>query len=270
MTSPSLSARSPHPSVSVVGAGRLGTVIARALRAAGLTTHGPTRRGEPVPAADVTLLCVPDGEIAAMVATLRGPATLIGHTSGATPLGAADFALHPLQTFLGDERPGILHGIGCAVAGRAPDALATATGLADTLGMRPFAVADEHRATYHAAASVASNYLVTLQDAAERLLAPLGLAGDEARAILAPLVRSTVDNWAARGPEAALTGPIARGDEATVRRQRDAVRAHAAELLPLFDALADRTRALAARTAIPTQAAAPVQAPAPAQGRRAS
>lgn len=247
MTSPPLSARSSHPSVSVVGNGRLGTVVARALRAAGLTTHGPTRRGESVPTADVTLLCVPDGEIAAATAALGDTTTIVGHTSGATPLGAADFALHPLQTFLGDEEPGILHGIGCAVAARTTPAHDAAVHLAETLGMRPFTVADEHRATYHAAASVASNYLVTLQDAAERLLAPLGLAGDEARAILAPIVRSSVENWAGHGAEAALTGPIARGDEATVQRQHDAVRAYAPELLALFDVLAERTRAVAAR-----------------------
>ena len=112
--------------------------------------------------------------------------------------------------------------------------------------MRPFEIDDDGRAAYHAAASIASNFLVTLEAAAERVAAGAGLEPDEARALLAPLVRSTVENWAALGPERALTGPVARGDEATVARQRAAVAEAAPELLALFDALVERTRALAA------------------------
>jgi predicted short-subunit dehydrogenase-like oxidoreductase (DUF2520 family) len=107
--------------------------------------------------------------------------------------------------------------------------------------MTPTRVADADRAAYHAAASIASNFLVTLEGAAERLAATAGVD----RALLAPLVRAAVDNWAARGAAAALTGPIARGDEDTVARQRAAVADRTPELLPLFDALADATRALA-------------------------
>ena len=72
-------------------------------------------------------------------------------------------------------------------------------------------------------ASIASNFLVTLQAAAETVAAGAGLDASEARALLAPLVTSTVQNWATRGPERALTGPVARGDEATVELQRQAV-----------------------------------------------
>jgi predicted short-subunit dehydrogenase-like oxidoreductase (DUF2520 family) len=113
--------------------------------------------------------------------------------------------------------------------------------LAESLGMRPFAVADEDRAAYHAAASIASNFLVTLEAAAERLAAHAGAE----RELLVPLVRATVDNWAQLGPERALTGPLVRGDEETVARQRDAIAERAPELLALFDALADATRSLA-------------------------
>ncbi len=80
-------------------------------------------------------------------------------------------------------------------------------------------VAPEDRAAYHAAASIASNFVVTLEAAAERLAATAGVD----RAALAPLVRAAVDTWAELGPERALTGPIARGDEGTVARQREAV-----------------------------------------------
>ena len=92
----------------------------------------------------------------------------------------------------------------------------------------PFELADDRRAAYHAAASIASNFLVTLEAAAERIAAGAGLPPDQARTLLAPLVRSTVENWAELGPERALTGPVARGDEATVaspaRRRRRAPR----------------------------------------------
>jgi predicted short-subunit dehydrogenase-like oxidoreductase (DUF2520 family) len=92
---------------------------------------------------------------------------------------------------------------------------------------------------------MASNFLVTLQAAAERLALAAGLEPSEARQLLAPLVRRSVDNWAELGPEAALTGPIVRGDERTVEAQRQAVAAVAPELLDLFDELARQTRALA-------------------------
>jgi predicted short-subunit dehydrogenase-like oxidoreductase (DUF2520 family) len=131
----------------------------------------------------------------------------------------------------------------CAVAGSTPRALQTARALADDLGMTAVEISDADRPAYHAAASVASNYLVTLEVAAERLLEGTGADRD----LLVPLVRATVENWAADGARA-LTGPIARGDEATVAAQRAAVAERAPELLALFDVLADATRDLAAGT----------------------
>ena len=107
--------------------------------------------------------------------------------------------------------------------------------------MRPVHVADADRAAYHAAASIASNFLVTLEGLAERLAATAGVE----REPLVALVEASVANWAALGAERALTGPIARGDEATVARQRAAVAERLPEELALFDALADATRRLA-------------------------
>ena len=102
-------------------------------------------------------------------------------------------------------------------------------------------LADADRPLYHAAASVASNFLITLEASAEHLA---DLAGVN-RAMLGPLVRASVENWLEAGPERALTGPIARGDEATVTRQREAIADRAPESLDLFDALAAATRRLA-------------------------
>lgn len=232
--------------LSVVGPGRVGRAAALAFAAAGYAVAGPFARGETVAPADVVLLCVPDREIARTAVAVRERAPLIGHTSGATPIAGngVDFGLHPLRSFAGEEGADAFAGIGCAVAGASPEALRTAAELAESVGGRPFEVTDAQRAGYHAAASIASNFLVTLEAAAERVAAASGLPPGF-RANLVPLVRGTVDNWAEHGPRAALTGPIARGDDETVARQRAAIAAYAPELLDLFDELSDRTRALA-------------------------
>lgn len=240
--------------LGIVGKGRLGTALSAALREAAYEVDGPAARGE-VPAGDVILLCVPDAEISAAAEVVAGSARLVGHTSGATSLGALRpaarggahvFGFHPLQTFAqGDEAPD-LDGVGCAIAGSTAEALETAREIAERLGMVPFELPDHKRAAYHAAASVASNFLVTLQAMAEEVARDAGLEPAQARRLLAPLVRKTVDNWVELGPAAALTGPVARGDEQTVTAQRRAISAASPQLLPLFDALVERTRAIAA------------------------
>lgn len=240
----------PHPRrvprISVVGAGRVGRAAAAALRTAGYEVGGPFGRGDDVAPAEIILLAVPDRAIAEVAAAVRGDGSFVGHTSGATTLAEAgvDFGLHPLRAFAGGEGADAFRGIGCAVAGTTPDALAVAAELARGVGGEPFEITDAQRAGYHAAASIASNFVVTLEAAAERMAEASGLPADF-RTHLVPLVRGTVENWAEHGPRAALTGPIVRGDEATVARQRGAVAAHAPELLALFDELCDRTRALA-------------------------
>jgi predicted short-subunit dehydrogenase-like oxidoreductase (DUF2520 family) len=231
---------------AVVGRGRLGPALAAALEEAGHQVVGPLGR-EDVPAGvDVVLLAVPDAEIAAAAANVpSGP--LVGHCSGATGLdvlGDRDgFLLHPLMTVTGADTR--LAGAGCAIDGTTKAALAVARTLAGSLRLQPVEIADGDRTAYHAAASIASNFLVTLEAAAEQLAATTGMD----RALLGPLVRATVENWLALGPERALTGPIARGDEETVERQRAAVAERAPELLDLFDALAEATRRLASAKA---------------------
>ncbi len=243
----------PAPGCALVGAGRLGTALAAALAAVGVAVAGPFGRGFDGAGHDIVLLCVPDAQIAAAAAAIAPRhGLLVGHTSGATGLDVLAphdaFALHPLMTV--PQAGARFAGAGCAVGGSTAAALRAATALALTLGMRTAHIADEDRAAYHAAASMASNYLVTLQDAAERLLATTGADRD----LLVPLVEATVANWARRGGPAALTGPIARGDEATVALQRTVVAERTPGDLDLFDVLADRTRALSGRAASPTAA----------------
>jgi predicted short-subunit dehydrogenase-like oxidoreductase (DUF2520 family) len=229
-------------SLAIVGRGRLGTAFAAALRDAGWEVVGPLGRGAPAAAVDAVLLCVPDDQIAD-AAGLIDPGPLVGHCSGATGLDVLAahqaFSVHPLMTVTGAGAR--FDGSGAAIDGSSPRALELARALAEALGMLPVEIADADRAAYHAAASIASNFLVTLEAAAERIAATAGLDG----ALLAPLVRATVENWAALGPKRALTGPVARGDEATVTRQRMAIEERTPDLLPLFDALVEATRALA-------------------------
>lgn len=239
--------------IGVVGNGRLGTAVSEALRASGREVAGPLGRGQTPSNADAILLCVPDGEIGTAAATVAGAAPLVGHTSGATGLAALEpsgarglFGLHPLQTFTGSPHDAErFRGSRCAVGGTSGGALEAAVGIARSLGMEPFELSDEQRPAYHAAASIASNFLVALEAAAEEVAAGAGLDPAEARAALAPLVRATVENWAELGPERALTGPVARGDELTVAAQREAVRATAPQLEALFDVMVERARALA-------------------------
>ena len=226
--------------IAIVGRGRVGSAIVRALPGAA----GPFGRGFDGDAFDVVLLAVPDREIAAAASAVVGrPGRLVGHCSGATPIDAIGgherFGLHPLMTIADGAAPEVFAGAPAAIAGSTERAREVARALADRLGMRAFAIDDRDRATYHAAAAFASNFLVTVEDAAEVLLGSIGLD----RSILAPIVRTSVENWVGAGRDS-LTGPVRRGDDATVERHRAAVSEHAPELLALFDALVARTRAI--------------------------
>ena len=234
-------------SCAIVGAGRLGTALAAALRATGLAVDGPLgrganprgrRRGAAVRAGRG------DRRRRRGVAPGRPGRPLLRARRGSTSLaGHEAFGLHPLMTVPASGEPAFA---GAGRRRRGHDAAARSPSreeLAERLGLHATTVADEDRAAYHAAASIASNFLVTLEGAAERLAATAGVD----RALLAPLVRAAVENWARLGAADALTGPIARGDDATVARQRAAVAERTPDLLPLFDALADATRDLAGR-----------------------
>lgn len=213
-------------SVKVIGSGRVGSAIAARLSERGLAL------GEP---AGLVLLCVPDEAIAEAARTVAaGP--WIAHVSGATSLAALEphrrrFGLHPLQTFTRTRGAEQLDGAWAALTTESDEARDVGLWLAETLGLRPFDLADEARPLYHAGAAIASNYLVTLHQVAAELFRAAG-APPEA---LVPLMRRTIDN----GFE--LTGPIERGDWATVDAHRRAIRAARPELEPLYDVLAEAT-----------------------------
>jgi predicted short-subunit dehydrogenase-like oxidoreductase (DUF2520 family) len=252
--------REPLPSspsaapLVIVGRGRAGRSLARAAERAGLEVRlaGRDDAAELSEGAGAALLCVPDDAIgeASSALAAAGATPLVGHVSGASTLdalapagdaGAETFSLHPLQTFADGETS--VEGTPCAVAGSSEDALRYATALAEALGMVPFEVPEESRAAYHAAASIASNLLVALEESAAELLERAGV--EDARRLLAPLVLRTAANWAERGPDA-LTGPIARGDRETIARHRASLSELAPELLPMYDALAERAEGVPA------------------------
>jgi predicted short-subunit dehydrogenase-like oxidoreductase (DUF2520 family) len=215
--------------VNVVGRGRVGTAVAARLEARGLAVTDDE--------ADLVLLCVPDAAIA-QVARGVAPGPWIAHVSGATRLASLDpherrFSVHPLQTFTRDRGAEQLDGAWGAVTAETDAGRARAIWTAELLGLRPFAVADDDRVAYHAGAVIASNYLVTLFRCAARLLESAGAPADA----LVPLMRRTIENGFQ------LTGPIERGDTATVDAHLRAIAARAPDLEPMYRALAAATSA---------------------------
>ena len=213
--------------IRVVGRGRVGSAMSARLRERGIVV----REEQP----DLVLLCVPDSAIRDVAAEIA-PGPWVAHVSGATSLSALAphvrrFGVHPLQTFTRARGPEQLDGAWAAVTAETDDARTRGLWLAGRLGLRPFELRDEARILYHAGAAMASNYLVTLHRLASRLFEQAG-APPEA---LLPLMRRTIDN----GFE--LTGPIARGDWATVDAHLAAIHEAAPEIEAVYRALAQVT-----------------------------
>lgn len=204
---------------------------------------GPHGRGYSGAGDAVVLLCVPDDAIAS-AASVIGPGPLIGHSSGACGLDVLGdrpgFSVHPLMTVT--PAGADFRGVFAAIDGSTPQAVAVAEALARAAGLRPVLVAGPDRVAYHAAASIAANYLITVEAAAAELLATTGLD----REVLLPLARAALDNWGRLGPTA-LTGPVARGDTGTLARHRAAMAERVPELVGLLDVLVEATQRLAGR-----------------------
>ncbi len=232
----------------VVGPGRAGGSLARALGAAGWEVAEPVGRGQdPEDAAtgvDLLVVATPDASVARVAEVIRPvAATVVIHLAGSLGLEVLAShsrrgALHPLVSLpsaeVGAER---LRGAWFAVAG---DPLVSQV-VAD-LGGRSFAVADEDRTLYHAAACIAANHLVALAGSVQRLADQIDVPFDA----YLDLVRGTVENLASLGPRSALTGPAARGDIETVSAHRRALADRAPDELAAYDALVALARRLAA------------------------
>jgi len=211
---------------------------------------------EPLPAADLLVIAVDDGAIAEVAQRLAPQAGAVRgavHLSGLTPVAALGAlacptgSFHPLQT-LPNPRDGAARLRGAWVAITAPDdaLFHRLVELAQSMGCRPFALADDRKALYHAAASAAANYPVAVLAVARRLFEAAGVGFGVAE----PLIRAAVENALALGPEAALTGPVARGDAGTVAAQLEAVRHGVPDLAEAFAALARTAARIAGTEAI--------------------
>jgi len=263
----------------VIGPGRLGSTLIAALDRAGLTVSavgvhqeddtglgGGAARVRVVDAAleaDAWWLAVPDDDIFAVAGQLAstlpgarrsGRAPLAIHSSGLGSLhllkplheaGVMTLCLHPLQTFAGGGSADVLDGVPCAVTAWDEAVATMGDELAVKLGMRPFRLGDERKTLYHLAAAVSSNLLVALESDAARLMGEATGREDGMR-LLAPLLRTTVDNLEARGAAGALTGPIARGDVATVRAHLRLLDREAPRVASAYRALSLEALALAA------------------------
>jgi predicted short-subunit dehydrogenase-like oxidoreductase (DUF2520 family) len=271
-----------HPArlkVGVIGPGRAGTALARALERAGhqvtaaaaVSEASKRRVRENFPraaltdpagvldAADLVLLTVPDDVLPGLVEGLAATGApyagrLVAHASGAhgvrvldaaTRAGALPLALHPVMTFTGreddvDRIKGVSFGV------TAPEQLRlVAEALVIEMGGEPVFIAEQDRPLYHAALAFAANYLVTLVAQAGSLLREAGAENPER--MLGPLLSAALDNGLRFG-DAGLTGPVARGDDGTVAAHVAAIAAHEPAALPAYRALARLTadRALAA------------------------
>ncbi len=234
--------------VGIVGPGRAGLGLARALLRAGhkVLLHG--RRPKPLPEgltlstgavppwlsrSEIVILAVPDdavSEVADRVAAsgaVRADQVVL-HLSGVldrsalsplSPTGAALGSLHPLRSFGSGEES--LEGVFAAVEGD-DRAVEEASKLARSIGLRPFRLAPGKKAQYHAGAVVAANFLVTLYARAEKLFTDAGIPPEEARAALVALMGGVVGNLSERGADA-LTGPLVRGDVETLRLHLEAL-----------------------------------------------
>ncbi|VBB07015.1 Hypothetical protein LUCI_2259 [Lucifera butyrica] len=247
----------PKKSIALVGAGKVGSVLAVLLKDRGFELTGVVSRqeesarrlgerlavtwstapGDIIRQADIVLLTVPDrliGEVAATTArsgAFRAKQVVL-HTCGSLTAailapakadGAFTGSLHPLQSFAAaDVVPGALEGVYFALDGD-PEAVTAAEELVNALGGQSFFVPPSERALYHAGACILSNYLVALAHWATGLYARFGLTRTEAWRALRPLLTGTVENIDCLGVPAALTGPASRGDLSTIARHLTAL-----------------------------------------------
>ena len=275
----------PEP-IGIVGAGPVACAIGRLLTEAGAPSVvvasrtpgraadavafiGPSARAaklsELARAVDRVIIATTDaaiGPVAEALASAGFHAGLALHTSGArgrdalAPLSAAGVScgvLHPFQTIASPDRGVLaLRGATFRVEGD-PEALAWARRIARQLGGRAIEIDSAQLPVYHAAAVLAGNAVTALVDAALRLLESAGVDRAAALDAVASLGHATLENSVRLGPAAALTGPVARGDAATVGAHVAALEARAPDLTALYDAVSWRLLDIAARRGLPAE-----------------
>lgn len=264
--------------LSIIGAGKAARTLARLWRDTGVFSPGSILNsspastvaaaafiggGEPVETlagreqSDLYMIGVRDDDIANISRELEDfikPGALVFHISGSQPSsvlanlrgrGAVIASLHPIQSFA-DPALSIKNFVGtaCALEGD-EQALEILKPAVETIGGVPMTIRADKKIIYHAASVFASNYMTVLIDTALRCLEEAGIERDKGLEALTPILRQTVENIAARGPQEALTGPIARGDAALVGAQLKALREWNEDTGALYAALGLATAEMA-------------------------
>ena len=243
---------SAKPRVAIVGAGNLAGALAVSLRSAGYEIRQIVARGQAASMrraralareigalavsteraeiqSEIVWFCVPDGAIASAAESLAEAANWSGkvalHSSGALASdelaalqrrGAAVASVHPLMTFVRGSRPSLVE-VPFALEG---DRKAVGAARAIVLDLRgqPFTIRKEHKAAYHAWGMFASPLLTALLAVSERVAGAAGISRRAARERMLPILKQTLANYARLGAPGAFSGPIARGDVATVKK----------------------------------------------------
>jgi predicted short-subunit dehydrogenase-like oxidoreductase (DUF2520 family) len=265
-----------HRTISIIGAGRVGQTVAKRLRKLGWRIGAVVTRsrrsaraavraigaGTPHSSltpeafdADVILLSVPDDALENVAQKLAkfigsGPskksrAKIVLHTSGAldhrvlAPLarrGVATGSMHPMQTFSGCAAPR-LEGVIFSIEG-APSARAASQKIALSLGGRPVIISPNDKPAYHASGTIVAGHALSLVESATQTLMKIGFTRRRASEALLPLIRQMLDNYELLGPHAAWTGPLSRGDYATISKHVKALRRFPREFQDAYRALA--------------------------------
>ena len=233
---------------------------AAALGATFGAVHTGTTGSAALPISDVVFIVVSDDALAEVANQLaQGPVSdgqIVLHTSGVhtvetlhalTGKGAHCGSFHPLQTFTGEEGKERFRGITIGIEG-SPRAIEASGRLADDLLATAVIVPSEKKALYHAAAVLAGNHAIAMLAAASDLWERATADPQGGRDALGPLTRQSIANALEVGPEAALTGPVVRGDTGTLRHHLKALRGHADHLLPMYAAVVTETVHLAMRS----------------------
>jgi predicted short-subunit dehydrogenase-like oxidoreductase (DUF2520 family) len=253
-----------RPAVTILGRGRVGTSLARALTAAGIDVTVRSARDEASFAdgcagGELVLLAVPDGaigDVAERVGRACVPPNATGATTGRPSVvhlsGASGFGplralagtgfsvgiAHPVAAFPEARGAEAFRGVTFGVAASSPELVGRLEALVTAIGAVPRRVDADGWVAYHAAAVIASNHLVVLASQASALLEQVGFDADGARDALVSLMRGTLDNLAVEGVDNALSGPLRRGDVGTVERHLTWLDEHAPDIAASYRAMA--------------------------------
>lgn len=271
-----------HPPTAIVGAGAVARTMALRMVEKGYPVQAILSRtlhkaeevaraaGIPLASDDLTdlpedvrlvIVCVSDSALTYVAESLTGarhswPETVVVHTSGALgssvlePVaaeGAATLSFHPLQTITGSSDPSVLEDVYVGLEG---DRKAVAAGieLAVGLGMRYLVLSEEAKVRYHLAATMTSNFFVTLMGMVQEVLASLDIDREDGQAMMEPLLQGTLSNLTKSTPEESLTGAVIRGDLSTLKEHGLALRKHLPHLVPAYASLSVEAVRLAVRS----------------------